>query len=204
MYSTILEVKFAYVVVRLFVYDLTSKHVPNKRVIRCTNKLPIVNMVMHCQRPIMQCALLMNINYNGYFTQWLRITQLRNESQSQTFLRNNISIFGKLSFRQTVRSAKSCPFGKMSVRQNPFGKTSVGKMSVRQNVFRQKCLSAKCLSAKCPGTLSSTGYLCDFTENLAGDPILAVYKEKNDTNKHLRPKSLTPILSKVYSRRVCH
>ena len=142
MYSMILEVKFAYVVVRLFVYDLTSKHVPNKRVIRCTNKLPIVNMVMHCQRPIMQCALLMNINYNGYFTQWLRITQLRNESQSQTFLRNNISIFGKLSFRQTVRSAK-CPFGKMSVRQNvrtakrPFGKTSVGKMSVRQNVFRQ-------------------------------------------------------------------
>ena len=139
MYSMILEVKFAYVVVRLFVYDLTSKHVPNKRVIRCTNKLPIVNMVMHCQRPIMQCALLMNINYNGYFTQWLRITQLRNESQSQTFLRNNISIFGKLSFRQTVRSAK-CPFGKMSVRQNvrsakrpsakcPFGKMSFGKMS---------------------------------------------------------------------------
>ena len=126
MYSMILEVKFAYVVVRLFVYDLTSKHVPNKRVIRCTNKLPIVNMVMHCQRPIMQCALLMNINYNGYFTQWLRITQLRNESQSQTFLRNNISIFGKLSFRQNVRSAK-----------RPFGKTSVGKMSVRQNVFRQ-------------------------------------------------------------------
>ena len=81
----------------------------------------------------------MNINYNGYFTQWLRITQLRNESQSQTFLRNNISIFGKLSFRQTVRSAK-CPFGKMSVRQNvrsakrpsakcPFGKMSFGKMS---------------------------------------------------------------------------
>ena len=139
MYSMILEVKFAYVVVRLFVYDLTSKHVPNKRVIRCTNKLPIVNMVMHCQRPIMQCALLMNINYNGYFTQWLRITQLRNESQSQTFLRNNISIFGKLSFRQTVRSAK-CPFGKMSVRQNvrsakrpsakcPFGKMSFGKVS---------------------------------------------------------------------------
>jgi hypothetical protein len=37
----------------------------------------------------------------------------------------------------------SCPFGKLSVRQNvrsakrPFGKTSVGKMSVRQNVFRQ-------------------------------------------------------------------
>ena len=122
----ILEVKFAYVVVRLFVYDLTSKYVPNKRVIRCTNKLPIVNMVMHCQRPIMQCALLMNINYNGYFTQWLRITQLRNESQSQTFLRKNISIFGKLSFRKNVRSAK-----------RPFGKTSVGKMSVRQNVFRQ-------------------------------------------------------------------
>jgi hypothetical protein len=53
-----------------------------------------------------------------------------------------ISIFGKLSFRQTVRSAK-CPFGKMSVRQSvrsakrPFGKTSVGKMSVRQSVFRQ-------------------------------------------------------------------
>ena len=139
MYSMILEVKFAYVVVRLFAYDLTSKHVPNKRVIRCTNKLPIVNMVMHCHRPIMQCALLMNINYNGYFTQWLRITQLRNESQSQTFLRNNISIFGKLSFRQTVRSAK-CPFGKISVRQNvrsakrpsakrPFGKMSFGKMS---------------------------------------------------------------------------
>ena len=37
----------------------------------------------------------------------------------------------------------SCPFVKLSVRQNvrsakrPFGKTSVGKMSVRQNVFRQ-------------------------------------------------------------------
>jgi hypothetical protein len=37
----------------------------------------------------------------------------------------------------------SCPFGKMSVRQTvrsakrPFGNTSVGKMSVRQNVFRQ-------------------------------------------------------------------
>ena len=133
MYSMILEVKFAYVVVRLSVYDLTSKHVPNKRVIRCTNKLPIVNMVMHCQRPIMQCALLMNINYNGYFTQWLRITQLRNESQSQTFLRNNISIFGKLSVRQNVRSAKrpsaKCPFGKMSFGKMSFGKVSFGKMS---------------------------------------------------------------------------
>ena len=131
----ILEVKFAYVVVRLFVYDLTSKHVPNKRVIRCTNKLPIVNMVMHC-----------HINYNGYFTQWLRITQLRNESQSQTFLRNNISIFGKLSFRQVVLSA-NCPFGKMSVRQN------VRRQNVRSaKCLSAKCLSAKCLSAKCPGT----------------------------------------------------
>jgi hypothetical protein len=64
--------------------------------------------------------------YNGYFTQWLRITKLRNEAQSQTFWRKNISIFGKLSFRKTVCSAKC-----------PFGKTSVGKMSVRQNVFRQ-------------------------------------------------------------------
>ena len=130
-------------------YSITSKHVPNKRVIRCTNKLPIVNMVMHCQRPIMQCALLMNINYNGYFNQWLRITQLRNESQSQTFLRNNISIFGKLSFRQTVCSAK-CPFGKTSVRQNVrrqnvrSAKRPFGKMSVQQNVRSAKRPSAKC------------------------------------------------------------
>ena len=36
----------------------------------------------------------------------------------------------------------SCPFGKMSVRQNVR----------RQNVRSAKCLSAKCLSAKCPGT----------------------------------------------------
>jgi hypothetical protein len=73
----------------------------------------------------------------------LRITQLRNESQAQTFWRNNIFIFGKLSIRQTVRSAK-CPFGKMSVRQNvrsakwPSAKCPFGKMSsVRQSVFRQ-------------------------------------------------------------------
>ena len=109
-------------------------------------------MVMHSQRPIMQCALLMNINYNGYFTQWLRITQLRNESQSQTFLRNNISIFGKLSFRQTVRSAK-CPFGKTSVRQN------VRRQNVRSaKCLSAKCLSAKCLSAKCPGTYHTIPY----------------------------------------------
>jgi hypothetical protein len=137
MHSMILEVKFAYVVVRLFVYDLTSKHVPNKRVIRCTNKLPIVNMVMHCQRPIM------NINYNGYFTQWLRITQLRNESQSKTFLRNNRQVvlsascpFGKLSVRQNVRSAK-CPFGKTSVRQNVFRQNVFRQSVFRQSVFRQ-------------------------------------------------------------------
>ena len=44
--------------------------------------------------------------------------------------------FGKMSFRQKVRSSK-CPFV---------------KMSVRQNVRSAKCLSAKCLSAKCPAT----------------------------------------------------
>jgi hypothetical protein len=33
--------------IRLFVYDLTSKHVPNRWVICCTNKLSI-SMVMHC------------------------------------------------------------------------------------------------------------------------------------------------------------
>jgi hypothetical protein len=93
-----------------------------------SNKLPwIVNMVMHND------ALLMTI-YNGYFTQWLRITQLRNESQSQTFWRNNMSIFGKLCFRQTVRSAKY-PFGKTSVRQNVF------RQSVRVPVF-QACYMA--------------------------------------------------------------
>jgi hypothetical protein len=52
--------------------------------------------------------------------------------------RHSISIFGKLSVRQNVFSAKS-----------PFGKMSVGKMSVRRNVRSVKCLSAKCLSAKC-------------------------------------------------------
>jgi hypothetical protein len=52
----------------------------------------------------------------------------------------------------------SCPFGKLSVRQNVCSaKRPFGKMSVRQNVRRQnvrsaKCLSAKCLLAKCPGT----------------------------------------------------
>ena len=57
----------------------------------------------------------------------------------------------------------SCPFGKLSVRQNvrsakrPFGKTSVRQNVRRQNVrsakcLSAKCLSAKCLSAKCPGT----------------------------------------------------
>ena len=49
--------------------------------------------------------------------------------------------FGKLSVRQNVRSAK-CPFGKTSVRQNVR----------RQNARSAKCLSAKCLSAKCPCT----------------------------------------------------
>jgi hypothetical protein len=39
----------------------------------------------------------------------------------------------------------SCPFGKLSVRQN---------RSVRQNVRSAKSPSAKCLSAKCPGTMS--------------------------------------------------
>jgi hypothetical protein len=48
---------------------------------------------------------------------WLIITQMSNESQSRSFWRNNIFIFGKLSFRQTVRSAK-CPFGKTPVWQN--------------------------------------------------------------------------------------
>ena len=49
----------------------------------------------------------------------------------------------------------SCPFGKLSVRQNvrsskcPFGKTSVRQNDRRQNVRSAKCLSAKCLSAKC-------------------------------------------------------
>jgi hypothetical protein len=55
--------------------------------------------------------------------------------------------FGKLSVRQNVRSAK-CPFGKTSVRQN------VRRQNVRSaKCLSAKCLSAKCLSAKCPGTI---------------------------------------------------
>ena len=98
-------------------------------------------------------ALLMNI-YNGYFTQWLRSTMLRNEAQSQTFWRNNISIFGKfhvlsancpfgkMSVRLNVRSAK-CPFGKMSFGKisfgrMSFGKVSLGKMSGYTNIFLLK------------------------------------------------------------------
>ena len=54
--------------------------------------------------------------------------------------------FGKLSVRENVRSAK-CPFGKTSVRQN------VCRQNVRSaKCLSAKCLSAKCLSANCPGT----------------------------------------------------
>jgi hypothetical protein len=54
--------------------------------------------------------------------------------------------FGKLSVRQNVRSAK-CPFGKTSVRQN------VRRQNVRSaKCLSAECLSANCLSAKCPGT----------------------------------------------------
>jgi hypothetical protein len=104
-----------------------------------------------------------------YFTIKVPVIEIDNDFNHRNFDRvsetfkvqnsEDISIFGKLSVRQTVRSAK-CPFGKMSVRQNvrsakrPSAKCPFGKMSVRQNVRRQnvrsaKCLSAKCLSAKC-------------------------------------------------------
>jgi hypothetical protein len=131
----------------VFVYDLTSKHIPNNWVIRCTNmyKLPcnsqycfvlLTTIAITTHYALLTTMHIMVILHNGW-------EKLRNEAQSETFWRNSISIFGKLSFRQTLRSAK-CPFGKTSVRQNVRR-----KMSVRQNVFRQNVFRARCLSAKC-------------------------------------------------------
>jgi hypothetical protein len=74
-----------------------------------------------------------------YFTIKVPVIEIDNDFNhrnfnrvSETFKVQDISIFGKLSVRQTVRSAK-CPFG---------------KTSVRQNVRRQNVRSAKCPATK--------------------------------------------------------
>jgi hypothetical protein len=119
--------------IRLFVYDVTSKHVANKWVIRCTINLPIVNMVMHCYKTTLCTANdhIMIILHNGWELYSWEMSHSPKHFDEITSLFSASCPFGKLSVRQNVRSAKR-PFGKTSV-----GKTSVGKMSVRHSVFRQ-------------------------------------------------------------------
>jgi hypothetical protein len=132
--------------IRLFVYDLTSKHVPNRWVIRCTNKLSI-----------WLCTA--NDSHDNWVTVPNNLINNVGERGCWIFWRNDISIFGKLSFgkmsfRRKVRSAKS-PFGKMSVRRN------VRRQNVRSaKCLSAKCLSAKCLLAKCPGTIIQYDMYC--------------------------------------------
>jgi hypothetical protein len=71
--------------------------------------------------------LPMDVLPNGYFTQWLVI--LPKHFDKITSLFSASCPFGKLSVRQDVRSAK-CPFGKMSFGKMSFGKVSFGKISV--------------------------------------------------------------------------
>jgi hypothetical protein len=114
----------------------TSKYVPNKWVIRCTNML----------------------QYNGYFTQWLRITQLRNKSQSQALLSPNCP-FGKTSVRQNVRSAKC-------LRQNAF----------RQNVRVPSEMPPAYLKANIAfALLSNLTPNAAFTEFTLKDIIILTY-----------------------------
>jgi hypothetical protein len=129
----------------VFVYDLTSKHIPNNWVIRCTNmyKLPcnsqycfvlLTTIAITTHYALLTTMHIMVILHNGW-------EKLRNEAQSETFdeiasLFSASCPFGKLSVRQNVRSAKR-PFGKTPVAKCPFGKMSFGKMSFGQGVFRQ-------------------------------------------------------------------
>jgi hypothetical protein len=126
---------------RLFVYYLTSQHVPNRWVTRCTNKLSI-----------WLCTV--NDSHDNWVTVPNNLINNMGERGSLIFWRNNISIFGKLRVRQNVFSAKS-----------PFVKIPLCKMSVRRNVRRQNVRSAKYLSAKCTSFGKMSGYLC-YNQNI--------------------------------------
>jgi hypothetical protein len=91
-------------------------------------------------------ALLMIILHNGWELQSWEMRHSPKHFDKRTSLFSASCPFGKLSVRQNVRSAK-CLFGKTSVRQN------VRQQNVRSaKCLLAKCLLAKCLSAKCPGT----------------------------------------------------
>jgi hypothetical protein len=109
--------------IRLFVYDQTSQHVLNRWVIRCTNKLSIWLCTandLHGNWVTVPNNLINNVGERGCWIFW----------------RNDISIFGKLSVRQNVFSAKS-PLGKMSVQRNVRRQNVRSAKFFRRTVFRQ-------------------------------------------------------------------